>query len=47
MHAGKDLDERRFARAVVAEEAQHLAGIDFKRYFMQHIDRTERLAHVL
>jgi hypothetical protein len=41
--AGDDLDERRLAGAVVAHEAQHLAGLEVDVHALQRLDRPEML----
>ena len=43
MHAGQDLDERRFARAVVADERDDLAGMNVEIDVGQRRDRAEML----
>ena len=40
---GEDLDERRLSGAVVAEQAQNLAAVDFERDVVKYVDRAERL----
>src|SRR5258708_17434406 len=47
MHAGQDLDERRLARAVVAEQAHHLTGVDAHRDVLQGDDVVELFRDVL
>ena len=42
--AGDDLHQRRLARAVVAHQADHLAGEDLHVDVMQRADRAEFLA---
>lgn len=42
-YAREDADQRRLARAVVAEKAQHLARPNFEIDVMQHVDRAEAL----
>ena len=44
---GQDLHERRLARAVVADQAEHLAGPDVKRDIRERFDDSEALADVL
>ena len=44
--AGEDLDQRRLAGAVVAEQAQHLARLHLERDVVKHVDRAERLVDV-
>ena len=41
VHAGQDLDQRRLAGAIVAEQAMHLAGIDLDVDVLQRADRAE------
>ena len=41
------LHQRRFAGAVVADQADHLAGLDRERDAAQRLDRAEMLAHVV
>ena len=43
MHAGQYLDERRFAGAVVADERDHLAGMDIEIDPGQRGNRSEML----
>src|ERR1700693_5833019 len=47
MHAREDLDERRLAGAVVAEQAHHLARVDAHRDVLQGDDVVELLRDVL
>ena len=41
--AGDDLDQRRLARAVVAEERHHLAAVDAEAHAAKRFDRAEML----
>ena len=41
MHAGEDLDQGRFAGAVVAQQAHHLAGVDRHRDVLEGDHRAE------
>jgi hypothetical protein len=43
MHAGQDLDEGRFAGAVVSEQAEHLARVELKRTVGEHLRTREAL----
>ena len=45
-HAGEDLDQRRLAGAVVAEQAGHLAGVHGQRDARQRLDRAKGLADI-
>ena len=47
LHAGDRLDERRLAGAVVADERDHLTGVDFEVDAGEGLVRAERLAHAL
>ena len=47
MDPGDRLHQRRLAGAVVADEADHLAGVDGEIDPVQSLDRAESLAHVL
>src|SRR5262249_49937776 len=44
---GQDLDQRRLAGAVVAEDAERLAARDAQRHAVQRDDAAERLGQVL
>ncbi len=44
--AGKNLDERRLAGAVVADDADHLPGLDRDRDALDRVDTAERLVDV-
>ena len=44
--AGDGLHQRRLAGAVVADQADHLAGRDLEIDAVQHVDRAEALADV-
>ena len=46
VHPGEDLDERRLARAVLADQRVHLAGAQLDRAVDQGADRAERLGGV-
>ena len=39
--AGQDLDQRRLAGAIVAEQADHLAGIEIDRGVVDRLDAAE------
>jgi len=43
VHAGEDLDERRLARAVLADEGVRLTGIQRYRAFRERPDSAEAL----
>ncbi len=45
VHAGERLDERRLARAVLAEDAVHLAGNDLQVDAAKGVNTGERLRH--
>ena len=47
MDPGDRLDQRRLAGAVVADEADHLAGVDGEVDPVQSLDRAESLAYSL
>src|SRR5439155_401768 len=47
VHAGEDLDQRRLAGPVVAEDARHLARVDMEGDVLQRQDVAEVLGHVL
>ncbi len=47
VHAGQGLDQGRFAGTVVAEQAEHLAGIDGDGDVLQRDHRAEELRHAL
>ena len=47
VEAGQDLDQRRLARAVVADQAEHLAGAEVERDVLERCHDTEALADVL
>ena len=47
LHAGDGLDERRLAGAVVADEGDHLTGVDFEVDAGEGLQSTEPLAHAL
>nr|BFF10491.1 hypothetical protein GCM10025699_17940 [Microbacterium flavescens] len=47
MHARENLDERRLARAVLAEDAVDLAGEDLEIDAAQRVDSREGLRHAL
>ena len=47
VEAGQDLHERRLARAVVADQSEHLARADMERDVLERRDDTEALADVL
>ena len=42
--AGNDLDQRRFARAVLADQGVHFSLQKIERYIPQRADARERLA---
>jgi hypothetical protein len=44
--ARQDLDERRFAGAIVSQQAQHLAHPDIERNVVRNVDRSEGLVDV-
>ena len=46
VHAREDLDERRLAGAVVAEQAEDFARVDLQRDVVQDVDRAEGLVDV-
>ena len=45
--AGEDLQERRLAGAVLAEQAEHLAGPHVERHVVERGDADEALAEAL
>ena len=47
VHAGEDLDQRRLAGAVVAEDAEHLAGVDVRGDVLEGDHVPEVLADVI
>src|ERR1041385_4095353 len=47
VHAREDLDQRRFAGAVVAEQTHHLAPVDAHRNVVERDNRVEELGNVL
>jgi hypothetical protein len=46
IHAGKRLDERRFAGAIVAEQTEDFSRTDIQRDVLQDVDRAKGLADV-
>ena len=47
VNPGHDLDQRRLARAIVAEQAQHLPRLHLQRDVMQHIDGAKAFVDAL
>ena len=47
VEAGQDLDQRRLAGAVVADQTEHLAGAEVERDVLERCHHTEALADVL
>ena len=46
VHAADRLDQGRLAGAVVAEQGEHLAGVDVERHAVERDDRVEPLAGI-